>query len=296
MSLEALNKRIKTTTDLRDIVSTMKMLSSVSIGPYEKALISLNEYSKTVKTAFIGLMKDDRFYYTPQQLKSNSPKTIAIVIGTDNGLVGRFNRDVITYARKDLSENSLDKEVTFICIGKRLGLLADSAKVKVAATYPIMNSLKEITTISSMVLMKINELIHAERTEQVFIYYTIKKTGESQRVEKVQLMPLPQQDMISFKKEKWTGRTLPLIADDKGSLFTALIHEYLTVVLSGSLTSSLAAEHYTRMVNMQQAEKNIDESLETMNMDYQQIRQTSITDELIDIVSGAESLKKKKST
>ena len=77
-------------------------------------------------------------------------------------------------------------------------------------------------------------------------------------------------------------------------MILGLVHEYLTVILSGGLTASLAAEHYARMVNMQQAEKNIDKSLEDMNLAYQQARQTQITDELIDIVSGAEAMKPKK--
>lgn len=293
MTLEALNKRIKTTTDLRDIVGTMKMLSSVSIGPYEKALKSLSDYSQTVQDAFTGLMKDDRFCYTPRPQKSDHPKTIAVVIGTDNGLVGRFNRDVVNYVQKDLTDAGLINQGSLICVGKRIGLMAESAHLSIEITYPIMNSLKEIATIASMVLIKINEMIARDHYEQVFVYYTLKKSGEAQKVVRAQLIPLSYERMTAMKREKWTGRTPPLITADRTTLFQNFIHEYLTVVLGGALTASLAAEHYTRMMNMQQAEKNIDESLESMNLTYQQLRQTGITDELIDIVSGAESLKKK---
>lgn len=294
MTLEALNKRIKTTTDLRDIVSTMKMLSSVSVGQYEKALASLNEYGATVRKAFQGLLKDDSFVYTPKNIKTNRPKTIAVIIGTDNGLVGRFNRDVLTFAKRSLKERNCLEETQSICVGKRIGLMVQSAKMSVAATYPIMNSLKEIASIASMVLIKLNDIITKQRIDQVLVYYTYRSTGEQQHVVVRQLMPLPADDLIDLKKEKWDGQTLPLITGDREALFSALSHEYLTVILAHALTASLAAEHYTRMVNMQQAEKNIDESLENMNLEYQQLRQTSITDELIDIVSGAESMKKKK--
>ena len=294
MTLEALTKRIKTTTDLKDIVGTMKMLSSVSIAPYEKALKSINRYGQTIKDAFVGLLKEENFTYFPRPIKSTTPQTIAVIIGTDNGLVGRFNRDVLAFAKSDLTERGCFDQTTFICVGKRLGLMADSAKLPLMATYAIMNSLKEIASIASMVLMKVNEIIPARRSEQVLIYFMKRKTGEAQKPTVLQLMPLPFKEMMQFKSEKWTGRTPPLITADYNSLFTALIHEYLTVALSGALTASLAAEHYTRMVNMQQAEKNIDDSLTEMNLNYQQLRQTGITDELIDIVSGAESLKKKR--
>ena len=294
MTLEALTKRIKTTTDLKDIVGTMKMLSSVSIAPYEKALKSLNRYGQTIKDAFVGLLKEENFTYQPHPIKSTTPQTIAIIIGTDNGLVGRFNRDVLSFAKSNLKEKGCFDQTAFICVGKRLGLMADSAKVPLLATYAVMNSLKEIASIASMVLMKVNEVIPARKTEQVLIYFMKRKTGEPQKPAVLQLMPLPYQDMLRFRSEKWTGKTPPLITADYNDLFSALIHEYLSVVLSGAITASLAAEHYTRMVNMQQAEKNIDDSLGEMNLTYQQLRQTGITDELIDIVSGAESLKKKR--
>lgn len=296
MTLEALNKRIKTTADLRDIVSTMKMLSSVSIGQYEKALSSLTEYGKTVREAFQGLFKDDEFMYTPRAMKTERPKTVAIIIGSDNGLVGRFNRDVMTFAREEIAKQSDVATTQVICVGKRIGLMAESAHMKVSATYPIMNSLKEIASVASMVLMKINEIVTKQRIDRVMVYNTYRKSGEPQRPVGRQLMPLPHEELIRLKKEKWDGRTLPLVTGDRQALFSALIHEYLMVILAHALTASLAAEHYTRMVNMQQAEKNIDESLERMNLEYQQLRQTSITDELIDIVSAAESMKKKKTS
>ena len=63
MTQETLNKRIKTTTDLRGIVSTMKMLSSVSVGQFERALKSLNQYTENLQNAFRGLFAQENFQY-----------------------------------------------------------------------------------------------------------------------------------------------------------------------------------------------------------------------------------------
>lgn len=290
MTLEVLTKRIKTTTDLRDIVSTMKMLSSVSVGPYEKALQSLESYEDVVKSAFQGLLQDDRFTYTRPRLKNQTPKTIAIVIGTDNGLVGGFNREILTFAQTDLRDKKVLSSAKILCVGKRIGMMAKSKKMSVITTYPIMNSLKEIAEISAQVLMTAHTTLIQEKAEQILIYYMHKNAKVKPTM--APLFPLP--DMTSLKKEKWTGKTKPMMTGDRQALFGALIHEYLEVMIIGALTASLAAEHYTRMLNMQQAEKNIDESLSVMNLEYQQLRQTNITDELIDIVSGAESMKKKR--
>ena len=106
MIQDELQRRIKTTTDLQGIVRTMKMLSSVSVGQYEKALNSLSQYGATLRQAFHGLFAQSFFTYMPPNIKTNSPKILAIVIGTDNGLVGRFNRDVINTMKKVSSDQN----------------------------------------------------------------------------------------------------------------------------------------------------------------------------------------------
>ncbi len=294
MSLESLNKRIKSTTDLREIVSTMKLLSSVSITPYEKALASLKKYGKTLEDAFQGLMLNEKDITPPLLPKDKSFKTIAILIGTDNGLVGKFNRDVITHADTYFKAHGYDMDsVIYLCIGKRINGLMSGLKDQVAASYAISNSLREIALIASEILKKTDEIISKQKVKQVLIFHNHRESGMPQRTEKRQLIPLPKNTFAALKQKRWEGKNFPLITADKEALFSALSHEFLTVTLTGALTASLAAEHYARMVNMQQAEKNIDESLETMNLEYQQARQTAITDELIDIVSGAESMRKK---
>lgn len=295
MTLEALNKRIKTTTDLREIVSTMKVLSSVSIGPYEKALASLTEYAQTIRDAFWGFMLSSDFIL-PREKKIDTPHYLSILIGTDNGLVGKFNRDVLMFAQNYFKEQQIDlNNVTYLCVGKRLGVITQSAVgSKLHGTYAISNSLKEIGSIASTLLFKIHEIISKTQTTKVLVFYNQKITAQPQTPKISQLMPLPYHELIQLKKDKWNGKSLPIVPDDTQNMLSGLMHEYLTVILTGGITASLAAEHYTRMINMQQAEKNIDKSLEEMNLAYQQARQTQITDELIDIVSGAEAIKNKK--
>ena len=295
MSLESLNRRIKTTTDLGEIVSTMKMLSSVSVGQYEKALQSLKQYGQTIRDAFHGLFTQESFHYEAPKSKPKEPKVLAIIIGSDNGLVGRFNRDLMDFTTKYLQNQFLGTTPRIITVGKRIGLLSTTKKeFIIEASYPISNSLKELAPVTAQILNQINQIVSQHKIDSVYLFANHRQGNAAFTPRARQLIPLPEEQMKQLQRSKWTGRSLPLITVDQDQLFHAVLREYLLVVMLHDLVASLASEHYTRMIRMQEAEKNIDTSLEEFKLEYQQLRQTQITDELIDIVSGAEEMNKQK--
>lgn len=294
MIQEELDRRIKTTTDLQGIVKTMKMLSSVSVSQYEKALNSLTQYGKTLQDAFHGLFTQNFFNYMPSEVKTTAPKILAIVIGSDNGLVGRFNKEILNFVQSSCTELGANKnQIRILGIGKRIALLAPTMDFHIAHTYPISNSIKEIATLAGLILTKIDAEVSAHHFDLVEIFYN-KQQNLSFKPQMRQLMPLSYSDLQKLKKTRWEGKMMPLITAEKNDLFSALLHEYFTIQLTNALTTSLVAEHFTRMNHMQQAEKNIEEKLNILNLQYQQARQNQITEELIDIVSGATALNKKK--
>lgn len=294
MSLEALNRRIKTTQDIGDIVHTMKMLSSASLGQYEKSLQSLTQYGRTIFDAFHGLFCQESFQYNEPQVKSKEARPLAILIGSDNGLVGRFNIDLITFVNQYFKTNRPDTKPYFITIGKRMKLLAETQNFDLLTSYPISNSLKEIAPMAAQLLNQIDHAVSKHKIDYVYLFSNHKWGNSAFSPQVHQLIPLSKEHLKKLQKEKWSGRTLPLVTADTNTLFSALVREYLIVLLSHDLVGSLASEHYTRMMHMQEAENNIEETLAEFNLEYQQLRQTQVTDELIDIVSGAEEMNKQK--
>lgn len=291
MTQETLNKRIKTTTDLRGIVSTMKMLSSVSVGQFERALKSLNQYTENIQNAFRGLFAQESFQYTPPVMRVKNKKILAVLIGSDNGLVGRFNRDVLDNMKKTLEPITEKNQIKIISIGKRLSAIIPTNGFHLLAHYNNSNTTKEVSALAGALLTKINQLVTQEQFDSVWLFYTTRQDSKTSVIGE-QLIPFQQNLLDTIKSKKWDGRTLPLITAEHDELFSALIREHFIVSLSHALTASLATEHYTRMIHMQQAEKNIDEKLAELELIYQQERQNQITNELIDIVSGAEAINK----
>ena len=294
MSLESLNHRIKTTTDLGEIVSTMKMLSSVSVGQYERALQSLTQYTQTIRDAFHGLFTQENFDYKAPNTTKESPKILSIIIGSDNGLVGRFNKDLVDYTQNYIQKQFNQATMLVLAVGKKIGLIASSQKMTISSAYPISNSIKELAPMATQLINQINEIVTKNKIDYVYLFANRKQGNTAFLPHARQMIPLPFERLQQLKRTKWDSRSIPLITLDKHTLFSALLKEYLIVILLHDLVASLASEHYTRMIHMQEAEQNINDSLEEFNLEYQQLRQTQITDELIDIVSGAEEMNKQK--
>ncbi len=294
MPLEILNRRIKTTKDIGDIVHTMKMLSSASLGQYEKALKSLTHYKETIFDAFHGLFSQESFHYEQPLSSKQQARPLAILIGSNNGLVGRFNHDLFAFMEKYFQDEEEDTSPYVITMGKRITLLAEAHQADKLAGYPMPNTLKEIAPMAAQLLNQIEQTLSQHKINFVYVFSNQKKGGTAFSSKVHQLIPLSEKHLHKLQKEKWNGRTLPLVTADHQALFSALIKEYLIVLLLHEMVASLASEHYTRMMHMQEAENNIEETLAKFNLEYQQLRQTQVTDELIDIVSGAEEMNKQK--
>ena len=141
MDIEGLQKRIKTTNDLRSIVSTMKSLSAVSIIQYDTALKSLIEYGRTINLGVVALMKNgDLQIPRDPQLKPEARRALAVVIGSDTGLVGKMNREVVQYAQDFLRQKgfALD-QVNFIAVGRQIIGQLMRGKQNVIEAYTVSN-------------------------------------------------------------------------------------------------------------------------------------------------------------
>ena len=169
MTLESLSKTIKTTTDLRGIVSTMKALSSASILQYEKAQKSLENYTENIIKAFHVLMINNALQAPPKRVFKGA---IAIVIGADNGLVGRFNKDVLTKAISYLDEQGISKEdVSFISVGKRIASLLENGDYQIRGKYISSNSIRTISTIAQGVITKMEQVLSESPNARVFLFF-----------------------------------------------------------------------------------------------------------------------------
>ncbi len=94
----------------------------------------------------------------------------------------------------------------------------------------------------------------------------------------------------ALAEKKWPCRTLPTFSMDVDKLFSSLVRHYLFFSLYRAFVESLASENASRLASMQMAEKNIEEHLYELNVQFHRQRQTAITSELLDVVTGFEAI------
>ncbi|MBN1903194.1 F0F1 ATP synthase subunit gamma [Candidatus Sumerlaeota bacterium] len=290
LTIFSLGKKIKSVQDLQSVVKTMKILAAVSIRQYERAVASLSEYARTLEMGFQILLQSapmERFL--PQ--RTNTKRYGIIIFGSEQGMCGQFNEQIAAFAEKDMRERGISPENRVILsIGTRLESRLNSSGISAEHIMSLPSSVFGITAKALEVILKIESWQSGGIADFFIIYFNEYLSGSTFRQKALQILPLNPDWMRDLETKKWESRSLPAFTMDRTQLTLSLIRQYLFTSLYRCFAESLASENASRMLSMQAAEKNIDDKLNDLLSVYHQKRQTTITEELLDIVSGFEAL------
>lgn len=289
-TLESLRRRIKNAKDLHSIVKTMKALAAVSIRQYDRAVEALAEYNRTTELGLYVVFSGQTPEISPE-VGAHTGRVAAIVFGSDQGMVGQFNEQIAAYTTDWLEERAMRREdVLVLCVGLRVLDRLEDDRWPVEGVMQVPASATGISAMVQELLLAINTWRSETQVEQVHLFYNRSLSGASFRPHRVRLLPIDVERLRSLKTEKWNSRSLPIYTLERERLLAALIRQHLFVLLYRAFAESLASENASRLTSMQAAERNIEERLEELNIHYHNQRQTAITSELLDIVSGFEVL------
>lgn len=291
LTAEALKRRIQSAQDLLGVVRTMKALAAVSIRQYQRAVESLMDYNRTVELGLQVLLKDRREASSAQ---SRTPRLGAIVFGTDQGLCGQLNNVIVQHALEEMAKTGIPEENRIvIAIGVKTADLLEDGGQQVFETLPTPGSTAGITPMVQDITLFLETWRFRNLVENMVLYYNEYLSGANYRPRSQKLLPVDREWLSGLRKRKWESRTIPMFTMDWEPLFRAMIREYLFVSLYQAFANSLASENASRLAAMQNAEKNIEERLEELHVQFHRQRQMTITEELLDIVSGFEAMKEK---
>ncbi len=289
-TIEELKRKIATAGDLQSVVKTMKALAAVSIRQYEKAVESLSEYNRTLEMGLQILLKQRPEMLLKQTSAFSRPIGI-VVLGSDWGMCGQFNERITNYLVEKLENLALEPENKLIlAIGSKVCDSIQATGHKCEACFTLPSSIGGITSAVQEIVLILEKWRRENQVEQILLIYNHIDSGATYHPTDLQIFPLNIQWLKSLQQKQWTSRSLPTFTMNEERLAAALFRQYFFVSLYRACAESLKSENTSRLAAMQMAEKNITERLTELTMEFNHQRQTTITEELLDIVSGFEAV------
>jgi len=291
-STAGLRHRIDSAGELRSVVRTMKAVAAASIVQYERSVAALADYYRTVELGLSACFRAAGAAAVISESKAASQKRGigAIVFGSDQGLVGQFNDAIAEHARQALA--ALPAVAQVWAVGERVRARLTDAGVAVSGEFAVPASVSAITALVGQILQQTEALRTQGGAAELHLFYNSPATGAGYNPVSLRLLPLDAAWRRGLAKLPWPTRNLPEVLGPATTTMQLLIGEYLFVSLFRACAESLASENASRLAAMQRAEKNIDDMLDGMNAAFHRLRQSSIDEELFDVVSGFEALSK----
>lgn len=291
-SIASLQRKIISAHDLQAVVRTMKAMAGSSIGQYENAVRSLDDYYRAVQ---LGLSVC--FRQAPQTPEI-APKTkdkgtiAAIIFGSDQGLVGQFNEVMAAFVKQTFAKLPGEKRVW--CVGERLQTQLAGAELSLLEGFALPSSISTIPLLIGQILRALETEREKGTIAQVYLFHNQPKSDAIYAPVTQRLLPLDETWQRDLSTIPWPSKNLPEVIGGQTETRLALVREYLFVSLFRACAESLASENASRLAAMQRAEKNIDELLTDLTRSFHGLRQSSIDEELFDVVAGFEALSKPK--
>jgi F-type H+-transporting ATPase subunit gamma len=296
-TLRDIRRRITGVKNTQKITKAMKMVAAAKLRRAQDSIISARPYARQLKELLQHLAttvgdeaQDPLFVERPVR------NVLLIVVTADRGLCGPFNINVakgaLAHLQTTLPALGPSGAVQLICVGKKGTDFFQKQRFPIAAKHVGIFSALNFAQAQTIVKKSVDAFLGGE-VDRVEVIYNEFKSIMQQRVVVEQLLPVPpvKAPAESLFINPRTGIDY-IYEPSRGELIGALLPKHLNFQMWRVLLESCAAEHAARMTSMDNATTNATEIIHDLQLVYNKARQASITKELLEIVSGAEALKK----
>jgi F-type H+-transporting ATPase subunit gamma len=280
-NLKEIRNRISSVSSTMQITSAMKMVSAAKLKKAQDAITAMRPYSDKLTQMLVNLSSSvdfENIYLSPRKVKNK----LVVCVTSNRGLCGAFNSNVI----KKCTEiaNSSDESVSFLCIGKKGADILSKNYNVVQTNNEIFDDLtfENISAIAE----KLMSMFLNKEFDSVQVVYNKFKNAATQIVIQEQYLPIENNDSENDQKESSDY----IFEPSQVEIISELIPKSLKTQLYKSIRDSYASEHGARMTAMHKATDNATELRDQLKLTYNKARQAAITNEILEIVGGAEAL------
>lgn len=281
-NMKAVKLRIKSVQSTMQITKAMELVASSKLRKAKERAEVCRPYFETMHQTLVDIAQGNTDFSSVYARESGNEKRCYVLIAGDHGLAGGYNTNLF----KCLEAASVNQDFLVLPIGKKA---VEYSKRNGFAC--VTESFGEIADVSVADCFEMANLLCGEFKKGEFghidLCYTKFVSMLSQQPSAIPVLPLKD---LTDKQDTKSIRNLILYEPDASEVFDAIVPEYLAGLIYGAVCESVASELAARRTAMEAATNNAEEMIEKLNLHYNRARQASITQEITEIVGGAEGV------
>lgn len=290
-TLRELKTRIGSVSSSEKITGAMKMISSAKVHKFENALKQLLPYRNQIKSIMGHLLDADGNYSSPLIEERGEVHAVSIVVfGSDDGLCGAYNINIFKQVLilinqlRDKYGNSL--RITLFPVGKRMAkACAKIAHDNISIEVPGSVNSKMLPAVVNQFTLSLQQAYIDARFDEVHVVYMNFISLSRQRVAHEKLFPVQASELTG--NEARANANKPYIFEpDANRIFNEILPMFVLSTMQELTIQNQASEQAARIMAMQSANDNAKKLLDSLQLEYNKLRQQSITTELLDILGG----------
>ena len=282
-NLKELRSRITSVSSTMQITSAMKMVSAAKLNKAQMAITAMRPYAdkltELLQSLSASLDSDSASAYAEEREVN---KVLVVAIASNRGLAGAFNTNIVKASRELYQNTYAGKQVDFVTIGKKVNDVVSKTHKVIANKSQVYDDLTfaNVATIAEELMV----LFTNKSYDKIVVVYNKFRNAASQDVTTEQFLPI-----IPVKGNESINLDY-IFEPSKEEIVEELIPKSLKTQLYKAIRDSFASEHGARMTAMHKATDNAKELRDSLKLSYNKARQASITNEILEIVGGAEAL------
>ena len=289
-TLENLSRQDDTLTSIRGIVRTMKTLSAINAAPYEHAARAIEAYHQTILQGFAAFAHrtGETVLYT-----EDASEHCVVAFGSDHGLCGNYNQ-MLAERMYPYCQTQATGTPRLLVIGTKLhDALTDLGLTPGVVLLPPASA-EGIGRLAGEIVTRLDAIGQGQSLTRISVTLAFTQRGEHGLNEPTTQRLLPLESSLLRPAKRWQSRSLPDYRMAPDALLASLIRSHIFASVFRASAEAMVTENAARLALMQQAEQSVDDRRDEVRGELRSVRQTEITNELMDVIMGFEALKKRR--
>jgi len=285
-TLHDIKRRIGSVQSTQKITKAMKMVAASKLKRAQEAITTARPYALSMRDLVNNVaLRADLVTHPLMSAATPNGKIGVVVVSSDRGLCGAFNSNIVNATIEHIQGTFPNKTVELTLVGKKGAELLQRRHDHLGEIYTDIDTADSVHSIATDIMSGMSKKYVDGELEAVYCLYNKFNSAISQEVTLEQLLPFEATEMSEGERD-----TDYLYEPSEEDLFEALLVRHLNIQMHRMICESTASEHGARMTAMESATTNAGDMIKSLTLQYNRARQSAITTELIEVISGAEAL------